>query len=213
VAGVLLFGAAALEAVSAALPWWSTHSSFPMGTSWTDIYPGGSFTMDSPLGRSTASLASAGLGPLGGLYEAVLYLAVILAVFAAIAGLIAVLSGSGRAAGREAGLTVFRLTVLELLIGGATVAMVALAQPPLFSRADPGGICGMFSSASSFCNSFWGQGTAGTTDISWAPGLGWYLPIAAFATLAGALFLWRAARREPWPSPPPPSEPAPAATE
>lgn len=193
VAGILVLAAAGCEAVSSVTPWWSFSSNVSPGPVTLSFYPGNRAVGTDPATVS-GSYASAGLAPLGNLYEAVLALLVILALFATIAGLIAVLSGTGRLSDPAHRLTVFRLLILEVVIGAGTLALAAALQPTLISRADPAMICQGWTTSQTYCNSFWGAGATPAASLHWGASIGWYLLVGAVGLLAASLALWRPTR-------------------
>ena len=201
VAALLLFGAGVLFAISVALSWWTLSESGGGGGS-ISFLPGSSLRLTSGGSSGTQTYASTQLGPVGGLYEAILALAVVLACLAIISGLLALLASLGRQGNPGRYATFRNLFVVVLIIGLFLLILVPAAQGALVRQSSLGPtLCGLTDSSNNPCNSFWGSASAGGDNYSWGADAGWYIALVATIFLVGALFLWRSARSDPWVSP------------
>jgi hypothetical protein len=199
-----------LLVLSLILPWWSeteSIASFPGSSSWTQSYsPFNGVTgvcsltcpppylSEPPLGPvvGTKSFASLGLNQ-----TADLYLAILVLVLAAIACTVATLAirfstRAGSRSPRRARAGALALSSALLTTAAGSIALATLQ--PITLRADSMAAFGPrapWTASPSPEVSFWGGCSVGPANgicasgwsVSWGPGAGWYLIIAAAAVL------------------------------
>ncbi|HTP54848.1 MAG TPA: SHOCT domain-containing protein [Thermoplasmata archaeon] len=198
VVAALLFVSGVLAAISTALSWWTLT-----GTGSSDVtinfLPGSSIRVSAGGMSQSVTFAQLELGPVGGLYEAILAIAIVVGCLAIIGGLLTLLSSLGRV-GNPARYATFRnLIVIVLVISLFLVIVVPALQGALTRQSSFGTtLCTLDSSSTNPCNDFWGSSSGGGDTYTWGADAGWYLAVVATVLLAVGLFLWRSARAAPW---------------
>jgi hypothetical protein len=201
-AGALLLVGGILSFVSAFMAWW-TISRSPLSIS---FLPGQSFTSSASGTTMTFNYASEGLGPIGGLYLAILALAIVIGILAVVGGLLGLVGGLGRLPSRRHGM-VRGLALGALILAIVAVALAPAMQPWAFHDSSINGAnsCTTYfgNNSTSPCNSFWGS----SGPLSWGAAAGWYLMLGALVLSLVGLILWRSMRAATMAAPasPPPS--------
>lgn len=178
-----------LALVSAFVAWFSLSQS---GAT-ISFLPGSSFTVSGSGMTLTENYASFGIGPVGGLYLAILALAIIAGVLALVAGILGMVVAMGRMPAKRGGM------VKGLVIGAVVLALVAVVIAPAVQpwavndSGSKGSSCSGYNGTSP-CNSFWGSGTVGGASTSWGASTGWYLALVTVILAIVGLVLWRPAR-------------------
>jgi hypothetical protein len=191
-AGAILLVGGILALVSIFVSWWYLSESggtvnFLPGTSASGTFGGTT---------STLTYSTLGIGWVGGLYIAILALAIVVGVLALVAGILGVIGGAGALPARHSGL-VRGLAVAVVVIAIAAIAVAPGLQPWAFHQTPNSGACTNFNSGGSPCSSFWGSGNGD----SWGAGVGWYLMIGALVLGLVGLILWRVSRPMTSPTP------------
>lgn len=187
-----------LFAVSTAVPWWSLSglfSSFGSGT--VQFLPGDSYSASAGSSSASGTYSSLGLGPVGGLYEGILAIAIVLTALSMLFGALGIVGGLGRLRSPRWFGAIRNVGILVTAVAVFAIVIVPALQPTLFHRSAPG-TCAGSSGAQSPCSNFWGSASAGGTSISWGADLGWYLTIAGLVLAIAAVVIWASSRSEPW---------------
>jgi hypothetical protein len=198
-AGVLLLIGGILSFVSGFVAWWTLSESG--GT--ISFLPGQNASFSGFGQTMTESYASFGLGQVGGLYLAILALAIVVGILAIVGGLLGLVGGMGRLPSRRQGM-VRGLAIAALVLAIVAVAAAPAVQPWAIHTASSGANCSGFNSSSP-CSSFWGSESGGT---SWGASTGWYLMIGTLVLSLVGLILWRSMRPAMMPTQPPMAAPA-----
>ncbi len=190
-ASALLLIGGILALVSAFTAWWTLSFN---GVTFS-FFPGSSFTSSGFGVTKTQTYASSGLGPVGGLYDAMLALVIIAGILGIIAGLLGFVAGMGRLRENRRGM------IKGLAIGAMVLALVAVILAPAmqswaFNDSANGGSCSSMglNGSSSPCGSFWGSVSNHGSTVSWGGADGWYLALVAFVLTIVGLVLWRSNR-------------------
>lgn len=188
--------AGVLSGASAGLAWWYTTTATGATSSTAEFLPGSELAASGGGGGGRTSYASVGLGAVGGLYEAVLAVTLIVALLALAVGVFGWLRAVGRG-GRGGGRRLAALLALAaLLLSAALVIATPAAQPGLYRQANPSGSCSS-SGGPGPCSSFWGTSGPAGNRTTWGAGAGWWASVAATVSLAAGLALgFSRARRE-----------------
>jgi hypothetical protein len=189
--GLFLLGGT-LSLTSTVLAWWSLRN--PGGT--VSFYTYNIQTSGNGASNSS-SYAAAGLGHVGGMYDAILALVVIAGILGVVAGLISLRNGMGRGSPSRKG-TVKRLAIATLVLALFAVALAPAMQPWVLHQT-PGNCGGM--SAPTPCASFWGSETVLGNSYSWGAAAGWYLALGALIVVVMGVILWALGRDRSRPAP------------
>jgi hypothetical protein len=149
---------------------------------------------------TTARYAAVQLGQVGGLYEAVLALAIAVAVLALILGALGVLAAFGTIRNPAHYSTLKGLAISVLVVSVFLTVLVPAGQPSIIGSApnSGAGLCTLTNTSTSPCSSFWGSGSFGGNNYGWGGDVGWYLILSSTILLFAALFVWRSSRMAPW---------------
>jgi hypothetical protein len=146
------------------------------------------------------SYSSENLNSTGMIAEYGFFLVLVGIVFGILAALLGLISGGNPKRARPA----MALAVLALIL--------ALVAPAMFAAALPGAIANDTKdhpSGSGPWSSFIGSGNISGLNLTWGPGVGWYLTIGAFVLfLIGVILLWRARKAPAAAAPATPAAPA-----
>jgi hypothetical protein len=185
-AGALLLIGGILSFVSGFVAWW-TYS----GGGFTLSFLPGQNVSESGFGQTlTMSYASLGIGPVGGLYLALLALAILVGILALVGGILGLVGGMGRLPGRRHGM-VRGLALGALILAIVAVAIAPAMQPWTFHDSSSGNVCSSnFGNGTSPCGSFWGS----ANGFSWGASTGWYLMVGALVLALIGMILWRSMR-------------------
>jgi hypothetical protein len=183
VAASLLMVGGALALFSAFTAWWVLSG----GDLRITLFPGSSYEITLAGQTKHYSYAGAGLGPVGGIYEAVLALAIVAGILAMLAGVLGLASSYRDLKSPRPG------TIGGLAAAVAVILLVALilpvaAQPWGFRDASGGGCSG--SSGSSYCSSFWGSNGSGGARLTWGASTGWFLTLGGLTLALIGIVLW-----------------------
>lgn len=192
VTAILLFVSGVLSAVSTAVSWWTINQT---GTNPATIYflPGSSLRGSSGSASVTATYAAAQLGPVGGLYDAILAIAIAVACLAVIAGVLVLLSSLGRVR-NPARYSTFRGLIVAVLVVCLFLVIVVPTTQGAVIRQSGGtgsGLCTLDNSSTNPCTAFWGSSSASGNSVTWGADAGWYLLLAATVLVAVGLYLGR----------------------
>lgn len=204
-AATLILVAAILLAVSMGLSWWGATITGNGESISLYFNPGSSYSGSGNTGAGffsgSATYASAGLGHVGQLYNALFGVGLL----AAIAGFAAMGLAFVGALGGFRSRTFLRVTLVLLAVTFVAAAflpaVVAVSQPAAFSADGAAGFPGTGSGCGAGenpCNSFWGSVSANGTTASWGADVGWYLGLAAATILFVALIMLLSTRRQPY---------------
>jgi succinate dehydrogenase/fumarate reductase cytochrome b subunit len=210
-ASVFSLIAGVLAAASTALGWWAVSATGGSGaTIW--FLPGSSLAATVGGSSETVTYASVQLGPVEALYEAVLAIAIVLAIFALVVGILLLLSAIGKIRNPARYTTLRNLIVVVTIVSLFLVVMVPALQETAISRSGNtgAGLCDLATSSTNPCTAFWGSSASGGNNYSWGADVGWYLVLSATILLAVGFYLWRSARMAPWGSAGQPLAGAPA---
>ncbi len=177
-APILWFLSGILALASAALPWWTASGN---GTT-LNFLPGSMFSASVDGGSLSEQYAQLQLGPVGGLYIAILVLLLIGGISALLGGVLSILRPYYPTRIRPGWVLAFALTLLVLAIGAVAAAP---GIQPWALRDSSSGVC----SRTELCGSYWGS----SNGVSWGAAAGWYVAIAALVLGIVALVVIRRA--------------------
>ncbi len=181
-ASVLLIVAGALAFVSSRLAWWTWTG----GGVTTTFWPGSSF-YTSTVGSRWVGYAAHGLGPVGGVYEAVFALLVVGGILAVVAGIVGAAFSLGRVRSTAGG-TIGGVAIAGTVLLVAAAVLAPLLQPWAYRRATGSGGCSF--GGTTPCSAFWGSGQGPLYSFSFWASAGWYWALVAGALGAMGLLLW-----------------------
>jgi hypothetical protein len=183
----LLLGSGIVAIYSVFTVWWKFTAT---GLN-TQYFPGPSFKTNGTF----HSYASVGLGPVGGLFDAILALGIVAGILLLVAGAILFLAAARRRASESrvpAGLGIAG-TVLEAVSLVVPVAML----PWAFHDSSAGSTyCSAWTGASP-CSMVWGSGTQGGIGYNFVLADGWIIMTGALALGVLGLVIWRLGRSPP----------------
>jgi hypothetical protein len=185
--------AAILAGISAFTVWWTF--SIPSSGVVLDFRPGEYFYAFQVMSNISLRIpfASAGYGPLEGLYVALLALALGLLVFGLLVGGLMVVSALGKLRNPAAHTTLRNLAVVLVVVAVFALAVAPSLQPTLAGRSSPGliDLCTLSNNTSQTpCNSFWGTGVGSSGPVAWGGNVGWYLMLVAALFFLVSLVTW-----------------------
>lgn len=203
-ASLVFFAAAVCAGVSLFSAWWSIAGSGAGPGVTLEFLPGNSLI--STLGGSseTATYSSAGLSPVGNLYQAVLAVGLLVLFATLIVGALAFTAAAGKIRNPRTHGALRGVVLAVVIVAIVIVAAVPIAQPVAFHDSSTS-LCS--STGSSPCDSFWGSRSNASESVGWGADLGWYLEIGTVVLLIAGLVLWARAVNEPWGRPLPPPMP------
>jgi multidrug efflux pump subunit AcrB len=184
--------------VSAFTAWWALS----VGGLTVSFLPGSSASSSEGGTTITETYAHIGIGTVGGMYEAILALAIIAGALAIVAGLLGLVAGFGRLPQNRQGI-VRGLVIAAIVVALVAVVLAPAMQPWAIKDSGNKAPCSGFNGTSP-CNAFWGSVSANGTTNSWGAATGWYLALAGSILAIVGLVLWGPGRAE--------SKPAGAAT-
>jgi hypothetical protein len=189
-AAALILVGGILALVSAFTAWWSLSFS---GSS-ISFFPGSSYTGSGFFGSQTVTYASGGIGPVGGLYEAILALVIIAGILGIVAGLLGLVAAMGRLPAHRHGM-VKGLAIAAIVLALVAVILAPAVQPWAFHDSSNNGSCsGLGLNGSSPCGAFWGSASSHGFTVTWGAADGWYLALVAFVLTLVGFVLWRSNR-------------------
>ncbi len=189
--GVARFAAAGLVLVSGILALYSIFSYWWLinGTGVNvAFFPGASMRSNGTF----STYASAGLGPVGGVYEAILVLAIVAGILAIVGGGLSLLMAIRHR--KPQNMRLAGVALVGVVVEGITVAIAAAMTP--WALNDSGGTpsyCSGWTQGSP-CSSFWGTGTYGGVGLTFVGADGWIIMIGALALGVLGLVIWRLGR-------------------
>ncbi len=187
--GLLLVGGI-LALVSAFTAWWTLSFS---GSS-ISFLPGSSYTGSGYFGSQTQTYANGGIGPVGGLYEAILVLVINAGILGIVAGLLGFVAGMGRLPASRHGM-IKGLAIATIVLALIAVILAPAVQPWAFHDSANNGSCsGLGLNGSSPCGAFWGSASSHGFPVSWGAADGWFLALVAFVLTLVGFVLWRSNR-------------------
>ncbi len=184
-AGLVL--ASGILALYSIFSYWWLISGFPTGTG-VAFFPGASLRNNGTF----STYASAGLGPVGGVYEAILVLAIVAGVLAIVGGALALLMTARHR--KPQNMRIGGLILAGVVIEGITVAIAPAMTP--WALNDSGGtpsFCSGWTEGSP-CSSFWGTGTYGGAGLTFVGADGWIIMIGALALGVLGVVIWALGR-------------------
>ncbi len=153
------------------------------------FFPGPSFRTNGTF----SSYSSAGLGQVGGIFDAILALGVVAGILLLVGGgWMGALTYRHRA---TASRTPAWLVVSGVVLEAVTVLVAVLLVPWAYNASSGGSAyCSGWTGPYSPCKYFWGTGHAGGIGITFVGADGWILMVGALALGLVGLLLWRFGR-------------------